>query len=115
MSAVQECLTITRKLVDSLKSMEKDQREELIVQIEELLAQREELLPAIQPPFSAQEQAAGRELLKLNKELEFLLEKLNKNILRDLNAIDLKKTSAARYTNTYKQVHHDGVFYDKRQ
>lgn len=115
MSAVQECLAITKKLVVSLGNIEEAQREETIDQVEDWLAQREELLPAIHPPFSAQEQAAGKELLKLNKELAFLLENLNKNIIRDLNAIDLKKTSAARYTNPYKKVQHDGIFYDKRQ
>ncbi len=115
MSNVQECLSITKMLIEGIKNMDEAKREETIDRIEDLLAQREELLPAIHPPFSAQEQAAGKDLLKLNKELAFLLEDLNKNIIRDLNAIDLKKTSAARYTNPYTKVQNDGVFYDKRQ
>ena len=115
MNAVQKCLIITRDLISEIKNIDETKREETIDRIEDLLAQREELLPAINPPFSAQEQAAGKDLLKLNKELAFLLEDLNKNIIRDLNAIELKKTSAARYTNPYTKVQNDGVFYDKRQ
>ncbi|GIN89246.1 hypothetical protein J6TS1_11820 [Siminovitchia terrae] len=115
MSAVQECLAITKKLVEKVNSMDEANREKTIGQVEELLAKREELLPEIRPPFSSQEKAAGKELLELNKELAFLLEELNKHIIRDLNAVDLKKTSAARYTNPYMKVQNDGVFYDKRQ
>lgn len=115
MNAVQKCLFITRDLISEIKNMDQAKREETIDRIEDLLAQREELLPAITPPFTMQDEAAGMELLKLNKELAFLLEDLNKNIIRDLNAIELKKTSAARYTNPYTKVQNDGVFYDKRQ
>ncbi|MBD8004651.1 flagellar protein FliT [Bacillus norwichensis] len=115
MSAVQECLAITKGLVDRVNNMGEVKREKIIGQVEEMLAKREELLPKIQPPFSSQERAAGKELLELNKELAFLLKELNKHIIRDLNAVDLKKTSAARYTNPYTKVQTDGVFYDKRQ
>src|SRR5690606_22283941 len=115
MSAVQECLAVTKALVDILKNKSDSSRDEAISQMEKMLAEREELLPEIRPPFSSQDEAAGKELLKLNEELAFLLERLNKNIIRDLNAIELKKTSAARYNNPYTKVQNDGVFYDKRR
>ncbi len=115
MSAVQECLAITQNLVDRVNNSGESSREKVIGQVEEMLAKREELLPKIRPPFSSQEKAAGKEILELNKKLAFLLQGLNKHIIRDLNAVDLKKTFAAKYTNPYAEVLTDSVFYDKRQ
>ncbi|MFD1707505.1 hypothetical protein ACFSCZ_12295 [Siminovitchia sediminis] len=115
MSAVLQCLSITKVLIDRIQTMEEANREETITVIESLLAEREEWLRDIHPPFTKEEVAAGKEMLELHKELSSLLENLHRYVLRDLNAIQIKKASAAKYNQPYSHMRNDGVFYDKKQ
>lgn len=115
MSAVQECLRLTEDLLVILRNENTWEREQLINKIDESLLRRENLMSHIQPPFSGEDKMAGMKLLELNKELSFLLERIHSNILRELNELELKKTSASRYADSYRSASRiDGAFYDKR-
>ncbi|MBM7714206.1 flagellar protein FliT [Bacillus thermophilus] len=115
MSAVQECLRLTEELLVILRHPNSTERDRLIHKIEETLTRRENLLPQIKPPFSEEDLIAGKKLVDLNNELSFLLESVNSHILRELNELELKKTSASRYANPYGSASQlDGAFYDKR-
>lgn len=116
MSAIKQYAEVTEKLIHLAKSVQASDREAVIDEIEVLLDQREHLLLLIRGPYSSADQALGKKLLKLNKELEVHLGNVRMLIQKDLNELEQKKTSAERYANPYAATQQiDGMFYDKRK
>ena len=116
MNAVMKCLEMTEQLVDAARNAWDDNREGPIGEIENLLEERERLLPAIKPPFTSEEMAAGRRLIELNSQLDCLLSDRKKEIQIDMRQTSRTAASAHRYANPYESVQQiDGIFYDKRK
>ncbi|WP_018660725.1 flagellar protein FliT [Heyndrickxia acidiproducens] len=89
-------------------------RAELIRKVTKQLNLREALLPAIQPPFSAEEQLLGKKLVTLDRQLKPLLEKMKQDIQQDLKKVVKKKASMKQYINPYQSLQlNDGRFYDR--
>lgn len=104
---------MTKRLLDLLEAVEQD-RDNQIEEAEELLEQRGTLFPSIKPPFTAEEQMLGREIMQMNKEIEARLDRLNNAVKEDLKEVSVKKQSMNKYSNPYESLQTDGVFYDKR-
>ena len=89
-------------------------RDVRIDKIQTFLDKREELIKSIQPPFSNQDQEIGSHILKLNQEVDKLLQIQKLEILQDLKQLHIQKETNQKYTNPYESLSIDGVFYDKR-
>ena len=64
--------------------------------------------------FPAEEEL-GKKLVKLNQQVERLLQKQKQEIQQDIKQLHLQKESNQKYTNPYESLSIDGVFYDKRK
>ena len=116
MNVLDECLAVTERLIELTQTIDQQQRDEVIVEIEELLSRREELIPLIKGPFSPNEKELVKQLLGYSNQLPIQLGKIRRQIQLDINQLDQKKISAARYTNPYATMQQlDGAFYDKRK
>lgn len=114
MESLQAFYQVTNQLIELLQQDKLD-RDVRIEKIQYLLDQREEVLKSIQPPFSQQEKELGKQLVKLNQQVDQLLQKQKQEIQQDLKQLHLKKESNQKYTNPYESLSIDGVFYDKRK
>ena len=115
MNVLDECMVVTRRLIELTQSVD-ERRDEVIAEIEELLSRRESLLPMIKGPFTPNEKELVRHLLGYSNQLPIQLGKIQRQIQLDINQLDQKKISAARYTNPYAKMQQlDGAFYDKRK
>jgi flagellar protein FliT len=115
MSSVLLCHSITKQLKEAIENLAADNRDDVIETIDKLLEQRQSLLEGIKPPFSADEQLLGKEMIEWNQEIDRELILLRSEIKRDLNGLSKKKSSAQRYTNPYQSLQYDGMFYDKKK
>jgi flagellar protein FliT len=114
MTAVQRCYDITNSLLQNVRSINEQNREDVISEIEELLNKRQNILEQIKPPFSEKETKLGQEIVKMNRTLDTKLILISNEVKRDMNGLNKKKASAKKYTNPYESVNFDGMFYDKR-
>jgi flagellar protein FliT len=115
MSTVMLCHTITKQLKEAVDEVAAGNRDSVIEKIEKLLTERQSLLGSIQPPFTEDEQALGKQMMAWNQEIARKLILLRTEIKRDMNGLTKKKTSAQKYTNPYENMQHDGMFYDKKK
>ncbi|WGG45220.1 flagellar protein FliT [Rossellomorea sp. DA94] len=115
MSAVLHCYTITKKLKEAIEKLNEENRETTIEEIDSLLEKRQQLLGTINPPFSAEEQSLGKQMITLNKEIDSNLLKLRAEVKRDMNNLNKKKESAQKYRNPFESMQYDGMFYDKKK
>ncbi|MDQ0218398.1 flagellar protein FliT [Peribacillus cavernae] len=115
MSPVQTFHETTVKLIDLLECKKPQERDERVRIVEKLLSQRENLLSTMQPPFSDEEKEFGRQLIELNQKVTILLNREKIDIQKDIKQLSAKKTSTAKYMNSYQALSNDGMFYDKRK
>ncbi|MCA1055314.1 flagellar protein FliT [Rossellomorea aquimaris] len=115
MSSVILCHSITKQLLEAIDGVTDENRDSVIEKIEKLLVERQSLLGAINPPFTENEQAIGKQMMGWNQEIDGKLMLLRAEIKRDMNGLTKKKTSAQKYTNPYENLQHDGMFYDKKK
>ncbi|GKV67534.1 hypothetical protein NCCP2716_00320 [Sporosarcina sp. NCCP-2716] len=92
-----------------------EQRDTAIAAIESILDERDRLQPAIQPPFSAEEETFGRELTALEPKVAAKLEQYMALVRKDLSVSQTKKDGVRNYVNPYSKVARDGTFYDTKQ
>ncbi|MFJ5769145.1 hypothetical protein [Psychrobacillus sp. NPDC093180] len=116
---IRESLTEWKKVTELLTRIldvrEEEKRESVIEQVDKLIMKREELQPAIQAPFTDEEQAFGEKLLPLEKILQAKLKVYLKDIRLDISEQQKKKVSVNAYMDPYNQVYRDGTFYDKKK
>lgn len=116
---IRESLTAWRNatelLMRTLEVRDEEKRDAVIEQVDTLLTERDELQPLIQAPFTEEEQAFGKELLPLEKELQKKLNLFMKGIRLDISEQQKKKASIHAYVDPYAQVYRDGTFYDKKK
>jgi flagellar protein FliT len=114
MTAVQRCYDITNDLLQNVRSISQENREDVISEIEKLLEKRQAILEQLKPPFSKEENELGQEIVKMNRALDTKLSLISNEIKRDMNGLNKKKVSAKKYTNPYESINFDGMFYDKK-
>ncbi|MGG3841783.1 flagellar protein FliT [Anoxybacillus kestanbolensis] len=116
MSVVSELLHITKAMVELLREpVEKDGRDAVIEQIEQLLEKREQLLQHLPNVLTDEQKQTGKELLMLDREANELLHQLKQQIQQDLKQMKQTKEAAHRYHDLYEPLSIDGMFYDKRR
>lgn len=116
MNVVAELLQATKTLVACLRQpVEKDGRDAVIEQIEQLLEKREQLLQHLPNVLTDEEKQTGKELLMLDREANELLHQLKQQIQQDLKQMKQTKEAAHRYHDLYEPLSIDGMFYDKRR
>lgn len=116
MSVVSELLHITKAMVELLREpVEKEKRDVVIEQIEEMLEKRELLLKLLPSVLTEEEKQMGKELLMFDREANRLLQQLKQQIQQDLKQMKQTKEAAHRYHDLYEPLSIDGMFYDKRR
>ena len=116
MSIVSELLDITKAMVKLLREpIEKEKRDGVIEQIEQLLEKREQLLQHLPNVLTDEQKQTGKELLALDREANELLHQLKQQIQQDLKQMKQTKEAAHRYHDLYEPLSIDGMFYDKRR
>jgi flagellar protein FliT len=117
MSVVNQIYTVTSTLHDLItdETFRHDNRDEVIEKIEQLLSKRQELLPHLEGPFSEEEKVLGRRIVELNKVIDEKLPLFKAEIQKDMNKVKKQKSSNEIYTNPYKNVSFDGMFFDKKK
>ena len=106
---------VTDRLLALPIQTSEEQRDEMIDTIEGILEEREQLQPSIQPPFTAEEEAFGREIVAHEPQVALKLENYLNAIKKDLSTSHSKKGSVRSYVNPYSKVARDGTFYDTKQ
>ncbi|KIL42967.1 flagellar protein FliT [Jeotgalibacillus campisalis] len=114
MSAVEQCLRLTKAIYSVLLNGKKESREEWINQVNALFDEREELFPQISEPFSPEEREMGNQIISLNSRIQELLATNHLHLQDEMSSLRSKKTNMKKYINPYDQVNRDGTFYDKR-
>ncbi|PPA70237.1 hypothetical protein [Jeotgalibacillus proteolyticus] len=114
MSAVEECLLVTKALYTVILNGSEKPGDEWVAQMNELFNRREAILPAIKEPFTDEEKEMGKQIITLNTQIEKALHKNRNEVQSEMGHLRSKKTNMKRYINPYDQVDRDGTFYDKR-
>ncbi|GEM_PF-1336495 len=107
--------TATDRLLALTFPADSDQREAAIAVIDTVLDERDRLQPAIQAPFTPEEEAFGRELAAAEPKVAAKLEQFTALIRKDLAVSQTKKDGVRNYVNPYSKVARDGTFYDTKQ
>lgn len=117
MSVVRRIYDVTSTLFELLQDekFEQDQRDELITLVEQLLSERQLLLDDLKGPFSEEEMELGQRIVEFNKVIDEKLPHFKQAIQADMNKVKKQKTSNEKYTNPYKNVSLDGMFFDKKK
>ncbi|WP_226643270.1 flagellar protein FliT [Mesobacillus subterraneus] len=114
MSAVNQFYVLTLELIQLLEK-KAGERDDKIMQVEELLNQREVLLKELVRPYNPEEVELGEKLVHLNERFTKLLQAEKISIQKDIKDLQFKKESNTKYMNTYQNLATDGMFYDKRK
>lgn len=116
---IRPALVTWRKASESLLALSEefadDLRDEAIAKIEKLLDLRDQLQHEIAAPFTAEEEAYGKELVSMEKDVQLKLAAINKHIRTDISHAQSKKDNMKNYVNPYSNVARDGTFYDTKQ
>ncbi|QTD41194.1 flagellar protein FliT [Sporosarcina sp. Te-1] len=106
---------ISKELLLATAQLEEDKRDAVIETVERLLNERDVLQKEILPPFTSEEEAVGRGLVDLEKQVLQSLSLYSKRIRADISATQSKKEHMKNYVNPYGKVARDGTFYDTKQ
>ncbi|MFC7063344.1 flagellar protein FliT [Halobacillus seohaensis] len=113
----QQFLSITERLSQKVnQKVTDDNREQVIVDVQQLLDQRSDLINQLPQPETESEKSTVQRVMELdldiNQKLEFLFDGL-KGELRNMRK---QKSSNQRYTNPYQSVaSYDGMFMDRKK
>lgn len=113
--ALQAWYEATKKLITLTNETVEETRDETIEAIEGLLDVREKIQHEIVAPFTAEEEAFGKQLVELEAALQKNLALFTKRIRTDISEAQSKKTHMKNYVNPYSNVARDGTYYDTKQ
>ena len=106
---------VTEKLLTLTSQTSEEQREETITKINKSLDDRDKLQSHISPPFTPEEDVYGKELIKLEADVQKKLELFRNQIRLAISETQSKKGTMKNYINPYSNVARDGTFYDTKQ
>lgn len=117
MNKVSVVYNLTKDLYQLvLQPVNKDNREEIIEQINELLNKRELELENVNFPLSKNEEESLREISVWNQTINTKFLEMKQQIQKDMIQLKKKKNTNQIYTNPYQNVAtSDGRFYDKKK
>ncbi len=116
MSAVNRLLEVNQAFYNFLKQgMPEEEREGFIQKINDFIKDRQQLIEGIQENCWENEKNQIKEIIRLNSEIDSMLEHYFTTIKMDIKSIKNKKKTTKKYSNPYESVNFDGTFLDKRR
>lgn len=115
MSSVEEVYRLSREFYEEIiLPTPKNERDSLILKINEFLAKRASLLKKMESPYSAEETQLGKQIIDYNEKIQEKLTAIKQEIHQDILITKNKKKNAAKYINPYENLINDGIYYDKK-
>lgn len=115
MSVVHDVYNLTRSFLEEIsKPSPKNERDHLILKINEFLAKREILLKDMKGPYNPEEQYLGKEMIEFEKKLHETFASIKLEIQQDFLTAKNKKKNTPKYINPYTNVFTEGAYLDKR-
>jgi flagellar protein FliT len=115
MSVVHEVYNLTGSFLEEIsKPSPKNERDTVILKINEFLAKREILLKEMKGPYNPEEQQLGNEMIEFEKKLHEVFTSIKLEIQKDFLAAKNKKKHTPKYINPYTNVFNEGAYLDKR-
>lgn len=117
MSRLDVLYQITLNLKETLEQdIHAENREAIIVEINELLEQRSAEIKKITPPYSEKEKDMGQRIVLLNDDIEKSMNHIFDELKREMKQIKKQKESNRSYINPYgKMTSTDGMYVDSKQ
>ncbi|MFC0559295.1 hypothetical protein [Halalkalibacter alkalisediminis] len=115
---IHRLVQVSDELLQLLKTLtlaDNEQRDEEISKVEKLLEERGAAIAAIDSPAkTAEELAAAKTLVQMNKEIVVNLQRLKAKLKIDMDKMALKKKMNRKYDHPYDMTTNEGAFIDKR-
>lgn len=115
---IRSAMTMWRErsllLISLAKETDEEKRDEVIAQIEKILDERDVLQSQIAQPFSAEEEALGAELIRLEKDVQNALHQFTNGIRSNITQAQAKKENMNSYINPYAKMSQDGAYFDSK-
>lgn len=105
----------TESIIVAVKEKDEDKRDDVIGRVEQLLDVREQLQKDIQAPFTKEEEQFGKEIVRLERQMQTQLAQFFKGIQQAISVTQSKKTNMQSYINPYRNLQQDGAYYDTKQ
>ncbi|MCZ0704138.1 flagellar protein FliT [Natronobacillus azotifigens] len=117
MERMEQLKTITYELRECVsESFSTNDREKKMDEMNQLLEKRAHILESIEPPYTEEEQAIGKELLPIDAEITEKMNAIFSNIKQEIRSVKKQKTLNKQYTNPYiNVVTNDGTYWDKKK
>lgn len=115
MSIVEEVYNISREFYEEIiLPTPKNERDSLILKINEFFEKRAPLLKKLVGPYSADEKQMGEQLIEYDRRILEKMASIKQEIHQDILITKNKKKNAAKYINPYENLINDGIYYDKK-
>lgn len=116
MSTVQQLLDVSRQLHDHLNNgIEHVDRDEYIETISHLLDKRQSLIEQLPNEYTSEEKEIGKQIVSLNEKIDQRLQEKLRFLKNELETFQQNKRRREQYSNPYKNVSIDGMYFDKKK
>ncbi len=117
MNQLQKTFDVTKQLEEVLsEKINGKDRDTVIDQVNHLVEQRGDLLSEISPPYSEAEKQLGKELVKLNEQIQEKMNHLFHDLKVEMKQVKKQKKSNRTYVNPYENVKTmDGMYMDSKK
>lgn len=114
---LKDFFLITEKLYNLLQEeITVKNRAEIIEKIDLHLEEREQIINKIVPPYTEEEKAKGKEIIKKNKVIDKRINEIFQQLKKEMQQTKQRKRSNESYENPYKSVQvMDGMFLDQKK
>ncbi|WP_092491973.1 flagellar protein FliT [Virgibacillus salinus] len=117
MNRLQKTYKVTKQLEEVLNvNINGKDRNAVIEQVNHLVEQRGDLLSEITSPYSEEEKQLGKELVKLNEQIQEKMNNLFDDLKVEMKQVKKQKKSNRTYVNPYENVKTmDGMYMDSKK
>lgn len=116
MNTVQQLLGVSQQLYTHLNhSIEEVDRDEYIETIFQLLDERQSLIDNLSGEYSEEEKELGKQIVQLNQKIDQRLQEKLRFLKQELETFQQNKRRREQYTNLYKHISIDGMYFDKKK
>ncbi|WP_313237980.1 hypothetical protein [Sporosarcina ureae] len=102
------------QLIALVQAVDEEKRDDVIEQIDKILNERDVLQSQIVQPFTAEEDEFGKELIRLEKDVQTSLERFTNTIRTNISQSQAKKENMNSYVNPYGKMSQDGAYFDSK-
>lgn len=115
MNKVQELLDVTEQFHSHLQKGMADDRDAYIQTIDTFIEKRQALIDTLPGTYTTAERQVGKKIVALNEKVDTLLQKQLSFIKKDLDMLKKNKVRQQHYTNPYKGLTVDGMYFDQKK